>query len=875
MKRTFLLISFVCSLQYALAQSSYTVAGMIKDTTGQGLTGANILLLAGRDTLHTTSNQDGRFSFSNVTQPVFTLRISLLGYETWYREFAFREAGALIDLPLVKMTMKANTLKEIVIKGRSSPVILKEDTIEYSADAYRLRANAAAEDLLKRLPGLQVDMEGNVTSMGKKITKIRINGKDFMVDDIKTLTRLLPVDLIDKIQLIDDYGDMARATGRKTGEPQQVLNIQTRADLEKVYQAQILGGAGNDGRYNAAVLGNYFSEKQQLSVNGNKNNISAQVGNTVSTTGNINYRGNYSKSFSMNIGAVAGSTIAETESLSTSETVTTDGTLFSDNNSYNNNRTDNYNINLGTEYKPKEGDMLNFNLNYAHSDILNNSVLLSKQSGLQLKDQSTYNKNAGTVPVFLAGMFGSHRFRKQGRTISLGLYVNSTSNSNIQDGIDSLRYYNADGTIAKDSILNQVLDKSNRDLTTNAQVSYVEPLDSSGINSLELKYSLNYNKTDYDQETRWTTADGKVNVIDSLSNSYTYTMMQHHMELNYRRATKKWDLTLGTRLQPASLTSLARETGVRAQVKNTRLVPVFRVQYKLPKSATLTLSYAGNVIFPNFQQMQPLPDLTNAQFPVIGNPDLKPAFAHSLFFNYRNAGVNTMFIHLSANYTQDKVVTNVSLVTDSFNTVKQETRFLNTDGDYNFRFIYGLSCRISDGRFNLFLDGNSSYNNNILYMDNVRKTGQNLVITQSLRGNMLRQWVELTAGAAYTFNRNVYVLQEDNKVTNISTWNLVMSGKVFLLKTFSLGMDVTKQLNSGYSGSLNANPLLINGTLENTFFRRKLTARLQGFNLLDETSRMSQSISGNTVTENRNRVLGRYFMFTLQCDLRMFQGEKK
>ena len=870
MKRIFLLICFFCCLQALSAQTTYNVSGTIKDTTGQEMIGANVWLMTGRDTLHTISNDAGRFSFPQVRQPIFTIRVSVLGYETWYREFSFQEAGTQIDLPLIKLTMKTSELKEIVVKGKLSPVIIKEDTIEYRADQYRLRQNAVAEDLLKRLPGMQVDMEGNVQTMGKKITKVRINGKDFMIDDIKTLTRLLPVDMIDKIQLIDDYGDLARATGRKVGEPEKILNIQTKADLEKVYQVQALAGTGNDGRYNAALLANFFSEKQQLSINGNTNNITAQVGNTVTSTGNINYRGNYSKEFSLNLGAMGGRTTSEIESLSTVKTVTTDGTLSSVNRSNNTSRNDNYNINIGTEYKPKEGDMLNFNLNVAGNKSINNSFTSAIQSGLQRKDQITASGNTNNTPVYLVGLFGTHRFSGLGRILSLGLYANSTTNDNLQDGIDSLRYYNPDSTVAKDSVLHQLLDKQNKNFTANGQLSYVEPLDS--VNSLEFRYSLNYNRTENIQDTRWVNADGKINLIDSLSNSYIYTQIQHQLELNYRRAKNKWDMTFGMRLLPASLNSSMAGGLNRAVVKSNKLVPVFRIQYRLPKQAMVSLSYAGNVIFPTYQQLQPVPDLTNAQFPVIGNPDLRPSFAHSVFFNYRTAGLNTLFIHLSANYTQDKVVTNVSLVKDSFNTVKQETRFLNTNGDYNFRFIYGWSYRIDDGKYNLFLDGNSSYNNNILYMDNVRKTGQNLVINQSLRANMLREWMEVTGGVAYTYNRNVYVLQENN-ITNINTWNFNFNGKVYFLKTFNIAADLTKQLNSGFSGALTANPLLVNATIEKLFFRRKLTCRLQGFNLLDETSRLSQTISGNTVVENQNRLLGRYFMLSLQCDLRLFKGK--
>lgn len=870
MKRIFLFICFLCCLHTLSAQTVYNVSGTVRDTTGQEMIGANVWLIAGRDTMHTIANDAGKFIFRNVPQPVFTIRVTVIGYETWYREFSFKEAGTQIDLPLIKLSMKTSTLKEVVVKGSVPPVVIKEDTIEYRADQYHLRENAVAEDLLKRLPGMQVDMEGNVQTMGKRITKVRINGKDFMITDIKTLTRLLPADLIDKIQLIDDYGDLARATGRKVGEPEKIINIQTKADLEKVYQGQALGGVGNDGRYNAAVLANYFSEKQQLSINGNTNNISAQVGNTITSTGNINYRGNYSKEFSMNVGIIGGRTTSDVESLSTVKTVTDEGTLYSVNTSNNSSRNDNYNINIGTEYKPKEGDMLNFNFNYSGNKSYNSSMTSAIQSGLQRKDQISTGLNTNSTPVFLAGLFGSHRFNGLGRIISLGLYANTTKNSNLQDGIDSLRYYNPDSSVAKDSVLHQLLDKKNNTFTGNGQLSYVEPLDSA--NSLELRYSLNYNRTDNIQETRWVNPDGKINVVDSLSNQYIYTMIQHQIELNFRRVKNKWDFTFGMRLQPASMTSSMAGGANKAVVSSNKLVPVFRIQYKLPKQAMMSLSYAGNVLFPTYQQLQPVPDLTNAQFPIIGNPDLRPAFAHSVFFNYRNAGMNTLFIHLSGNYTQDKVVTNVSLVKDSFNTVKQETRFLNTGGDYNFRFIYGWSYRLADGKYNLFLDGNSSYNNNILYMDNVRKTGQNLVLTQSLRGNMLREWAELTAGVAYTYNRNVYVLQENN-ITNIHTWNFNLNGKVYFLKTFSLGADVNKQLNSGFSGALTANPLLVNATLEKMLFKRKLTLRVQGFNLLDETSRLSQSISGNTVTENQNRLLGRYFMATLQVDLRLLKGK--
>lgn len=853
-----------------MAQTTYTVSGIIKDSTGQAVTTTNILLIAGKDTLHTTSSETGKFTFTNVRQPIFILRADRLGYETWYKQFTFPETMTQIDLPLITLTIKTNILKEVVVKGKRTPIVIKGDTIEYQVDQYQLRENAVVEDLLKRLPGLIVDGDGNITAMGKSIARVRINGKDFLVDDIKSLTRLLPVDLISKIQLIDDYGDMAQATGRKTGESDKVMNIQTKADLNKVYQAQAVAGAGNEGRYNAGVLANYFSEQQQLSLNGNSNNISAQTGNMTTTKGNINYRGIFSKKLSINTGLSGGHISNSVRSSSNVETVTGDGTLYSSNNNSNNSSSETYSFITGGSYRSGEADIINFNMNFNKNSLANNNATSSIQSGFQRKDQATASNITSSSPKLTGSLFATHRFKKPGRIISLNLSANHTKNDNDQDSRDELRYYNADNSIAKDSLLHQLLQKVNNTLTTNAQVSWVEPLDST--TSLELKYVLNHGYNDNKQATQWINADGNKDFIDSLSNQYNYTTTQQQIDLNYRRNKGRLDYTIGARLLPSNLRSNAL-AGKRMAVRSAPIVPSVRVQYTLPPTAFFSIMYSGNVTFPTYQQLQPAPDLTNPQFPVIGNPDLQSSLSHMLFFVYHNVNINPLFISLSANYTQDKVVTNVILVKDSFNTVKQETHFLNTNGDYYCRLDYSWSLQIDDGKYNIFLDGNSYYANNVLYMDDVRKTAKNLAITQSVKANRLRKQLELTGGVSYTYNRNAYILSENNKTTNFSTWTFHLDGKIYFMKTFSLIADASKQLNSGYSGAINVNPLMINGTLEKTFFKRKLTLRLQGYNLLDETSRLSQSISGNSITENRSNLIGRYFMLSLQCDLKMFKGK--
>lgn len=868
MKKIFLLFSFLLLLHNLLAQdTTYTVSGVIKDTTGEGITGANIWLIEGKDTLRTISNEMGKFTLTNVPGTVFILWINRFGYGTLYKEFVFREEQFRIELPPITLVTGPRILNEVVIRHKRATII-KEDTIEYRANQYHLQENAVVEDLFKRLPGIQVDADGNISSMGKKITKVRINGKDFLLDDIKSLTRLLPVNMIEKVQLIDDYGDMARATGRKSRDPEQIINMQMKGDLHKEYQAQGTAGAGNDGRYSAAVLANYFDEQKQLSITGNTNNISAQVGNGVSSNGNINYRNNFSKKWSVNTGLLRGFTTNNLQSNSTVEVVTSEGILNSTNKSSTNSKNDNYGFTGRLEYKPDAGTIANFNVNVAMNKMADANQIAAIQSEFQRKDQVTDNNVTSRMPVLSSSFFASHRFKGLGRTVSFGVVLNKSDNNNRQDSYDSLRYYNTNNTVVKDSLLHQLLYKINDNLTTNAEVSYIEPLDS--ISSLELKYGYNSSVIDNRQETQWIDIHGMKQLIDSLSNQNSYTVIQQQIELNYHK-NGRLEYLLGASLQPSNLRNSAM-TGQRTVIWSNRLVPVFSMQYRFPRSARIALSYRGNVTFPTYQQLQPISDLTNPQFPVIGNPDLRAAFTHSVFSNFRTAGKNTLLMMLSANYTENKVVSNVVLVKDSFNTVKQETHFLNANGDYNVRLGYSWSKRINDGKYNLFMDGNSTYNNNILYMDDVREVAPNLVITQSVKGNMFQDWLELTGGASYTYNRNVYVLVE-NATTNLNTWIFNLNGKVYFLKTFALTADASKQVNSGYSGAVNVNPLILNATLEKLFLKKKLAVRLQGYNLLNETSLSSQSISGNTVTQNRNNLIGRYFMLSLQYDLRMSKGK--
>jgi hypothetical protein len=759
-------------------------------------------------------------------------------------------------------SIKTADLKEVVIKGKVTPVVIKGDTTEYRADHYKMRPNAVVEDLLKRLPGMQVDASGNITFMGKKVSKIRVNGKDFMVDDIKSLTGILPVDLVNKIQIINDYGYMARATGRRSGDPEAILNIQTKSDMDKIYHGKAVAGMGNDGRHDLSVIVNNFSADKTISIGGNTNNTSSATGKVTTSNVHANYRKNITKAFSMNTGLSASHSLSSQLSSSTVQTVTSEGTLFSANNDDSKSTSNNYAFSSEGEYHAADDHThAVLELHGASGSSENNNIMSANQTGFQHKDQLTSNYAINNTPSIGGSAFGMHRFKGTGRTIAFRFMFTNANGSGNQDSYDSLRYYNADNTVLKDSLLHQLLHKSNNDFNTTTQLSYVHPIDS--LTSLEIRYTLTRSNTSNKLETRWVNAAGKISFIDSLSNQYAYTTTQQQLEINFHKGNyKHLDYTLGVRLQPSVI------SGQLAVKRSVPVVPVFDMQYRISDKLILASGYSGNVGLPTYQQLLPVKDLTNAQFPVIGNPDLKTSFVHSFSLGLQSFGELSLFLRLFGNYTKDNIVTNVVLVKDSFNTVKQETHFLNADGTNSSGLIYNISKQFDDGKYELRVNGSGAYNNNVLFLDNIRKTSQSLALSQSVSGNMMKEWLELSGNVDYSYNRNVYALAQST-TTNITTWSFGLNGRVFFLKTFSLRTDLSKQINTGYIGG-STNPVMLNSTLEKTFFKDKLTLRLQGINLLDEVASLSQSISGNTITQSRSQLAGRYFILSLQCDLKMF-----
>ena len=267
----------ICLLVSALAgaQELRTVQGKILDSTNNPIAKASVTLFyeTPGDTLRTLTGNTGIFIFSQVKNRPFFIKTTHTGYAIIQKKYT--DTSNKVDIGSIALLPAFTTLQEIVIS--TPPIQIKEDTVEFKADSFKVKPNAMVEDLLKRLPGVGVDKDGNVTAQGKQVTRVKVNGKDFFQGDVKTATRELSADMIDKVQIVDDYGDQSSISGIRDGEPEKVLNLQLKKDKNKGMFGRITAGAGTEDRYQASGNINFFNNNKQLSIIGNSNNINSSL----------------------------------------------------------------------------------------------------------------------------------------------------------------------------------------------------------------------------------------------------------------------------------------------------------------------------------------------------------------------------------------------------------------------------------------------------------------------------------------------------------------------------------------------------------------------------------------------------------------------
>ncbi|RZL06549.1 MAG: TonB-dependent receptor, partial [Pedobacter sp.] len=499
--KSMLVLLFVAGTSFYSHAQNYVVKGKVLDTAGLPLPGAVVRIRWSTDSLAMSANSDGGFTFNKVKSPQITLSAAFIGFQPFTKQYNITE-GTTFTAPDIKLKLIANTLDQVIISG-VPPVRVTEDTVSFNAASFPVREGDAVDEVLKKLPGIKVDKDGNVTNQGTPVTKIRVNGKDFFGTDVATAIKNLPAEIIKNLQFIDDYGDQAKLTGIKTGEPEKILNLTIQEDKKKGYFARASGGVGNSDRYNTSLRANSMKNERMISVDGTVNNANLRGGGgdgiTTRNAAGLNYKNEWSEKFSADGGYSFNNTKNNTISSTYTQNFLQNFTRFEDARNDNENSRFSHDFWGNVELEPDSMNYLKISPNFSYntneglysgfSNILQQELITNRTSG---NFTNGANLNART------NVFYNHKLAKKGRNLNFWGSINysrgddfrDVSNDYVitEDGIDSLRFQN------------QLTDQDNQNFSTNAGGSYMEPLWEKTF--LEVNYNWSKSATTNIKDTR-------------------------------------------------------------------------------------------------------------------------------------------------------------------------------------------------------------------------------------------------------------------------------------------------------------------------------------------------------------------------------------
>jgi hypothetical protein len=897
--------SLFLSITLLQLQAQISVSGIVNGSDGKALAKAYVSLtgLGSKDTLRTITNNSGNYNFNNVKATKAYITISHVGYKKFADYFDYtNETDSKVNND-VYMTAGDNMLETVTLE--SSKIQIKEDTVAYKIDSTMYRKNDNVEEVLKKLPGVEVDKEGKVTAQGKEVTKVKVNGKEFFGGDVTTATRQLNADMVDKIQIIDDYGDQAAFTGVKSGDPTKTLNIQLKKDRNKGIFGHGTAGLGTMERYLVSTNLNYFNDNQQISFNGNINNTNANTfdfsrlpggvgavaaifrgnnggNNGISVTKNfgINYRDQLSKKVAVN-GSYSFAT-KKTETLTDiyqefPNAKSADSSIFNNQTASNLTYTDNHRFDFNVEYTIDSANYIKFQPGFTFRKLNDTYLaastnLLGNQKILNTASNSDLNKS--TTPNFNGTLLFNHRFKKKGRSLSLNL----TGANNYTDGNDeifNILNTNNGGTTAITNVQDQLVIQNNNNYNYGITASFNEQL--SKKNGLEFNYSYNKRFVENDRETFNELVNPSI-IIPTQTNIFENIYTTNRFGFNFRKTLKKYNYAIGLGVQPATIESNTL-TGTKLKFKQniTNYFPQVRFAYNFSKSKSFNLNYNGNTNQPTYQQSQPIPDVSNPQNTIFGNQNLRPEFSNTFSARYNNFNLisgDVFFSNVTFTFTNDKIVNNVITKASG----ARETRYLNTNGFYNLFAFYQVSKPLQNRKYVFNYGGNIVYNNFISFLDNLKNNGKNWVITQRFSFDYkVKKWLETSAGANYNINEvnNSLVTSSNNSIT---TWALTHNSRIFFPLDIVFSYDLTKTLNVGFTNNVAVNPFIANATLEKSFLKSKnASIRVQGFDIFNENTNVSRVVnpSNASITDTRVNRLQRYFMLSFVYRFNKFAGASK
>lgn len=909
-----LLASFSLSAQ---TSKQFDLQGRVVDAGDQSpLISATIMLLATGDSSLVSfgrTEEDGSFQLKRLrNDQAYMLRITYLGYQTLDRALPFPVESPLIDLGTMEMKTQSALLNEVLIQEEHLPVRINKDTIEYNARAFKTQPNAPVEDLLKKLPGVEVDREGNIRAQGERVEQVTVDGKEFFGRDPKAATRNLPAEAVNKVQVFDKKSDQAEFSGVDDGSRQKTVNLELKDDFKKGAFGAAEAGYGTQDRYNLKGNLNRFTPKQQLSLIGMGNNINRQgfslddymqfsgamrrmmsggggsmrltlnanemdfpidfganTGFTTTWAGGLNFNHDWKTGSELNGSYIYDHLNRDTETETLRENYLPGGTLLFNDKTLENNLRQGHRFNIGFD---REIDSLNqirwsMRLNTTENERqVNGSSRTYDQDGALQNQSERFQQLQGQKRNIDSEVLYRHRFSRAGRSLSAGFNFNLGDNDQQADVRSTNRYF-LNPQPFLDSIA-QLQSTNGEVLGYGLNLTHTEPLGKRRY--LEFSYAYNHLTNQLDRRVLdWEDGTGQLN--ENLSTSYKNDYDYHRVGAQFRLNRRRFNFMTGIHRQESRLLGRLVQPDSRIKRNFGNWLPSLQFNFEPITGKNLRFEYRTTVREPGIQELQPLLDNTDPLNLYVGNPDLQAAFEHNLSLSYltfNQVSMSNLFAFLDFRYAKN-AISIAQTIDEHFRRISQP---VNVDNEYELNANLSYGFRIRSWKSRIELRGETRLGRGINLINDAENQTHRLLLSPQLRwsytGNeKLAPYLEI----AWDYNRIRYSSQPDfaQSYSNIN-YQAGLDAELPARFRCSTSLD----MNNYYWSDQDAQKVPIWNASVSRFMLKgdRGELKLTVFDLLNKNLGVDRHASLSFFQEQRIRSLGRYFMLSFIYAIRQTGG---
>ncbi len=873
----------------------FDVRGIVVDSSKNAMQGVMVVALTRTDSVIATfgtTGKNGDYTLRRLAPGQYILQVTSIGYRPVRRDFDVTTAHVTADT--VVMVHMPVSLAELVVSAEHIPIVIKPDTVEYNADAFKTRPNASVEELLKRLPGMTVESDGSITAQGTTVRRVLVDNKEFFGNDPTIATRNLTAEAIERVQVFEKKSDAAEFTGIDDGQEQMTINLVLRPNARVGYfgrasagvgpapqsGAEFAGSKGDDPRYTGALNINRFTPSTQSSIIANRNNVGMSgfnmgIGAPVAVGrgfGGGGGGGGSGFTESMSIGLNGSRQFTENSWIRGSYFLaTSDNRQYSETNeqllqganvssmrnatSARNSNSLSHRVNLNAQHAFNTWTQLRFrgNLSTGPNDSWNSTTQESRTptGAFQNRAVSVVNTESDNVSGDGRLTF-SRRFNQAGRSVVAEAWADISDPDQVSLLNSTTDLSNGAGGIITREVL-QWQRRTSQTLTTGQRLGFTNPLGGGAV----LELFGQHRAVSEDQDYRVTDVVGNAEVLnDELSRAFdrTYSYLNAGTRLSRNTAALRW--VMGLEVQNSDLEGRILNRNEAISNGFTNVLPSANARYQFGNGANGSLDYRTSTRDPSLTELQPFTDNTDPLRTYIGNPDLTPQYQHNLRADYRHFdqfSFRSISMNASVGYDRNKIVQERLVDEQGVQTVRP----VNLGDGWNSSVggSYGSPIRAlgvqADVDYSYSRSSSSELVNLVENINNTSRHGVGLRVQ-----NRWKDVFDVSARAQWDFTAVRYSINSslDQDYVN-STYS--GDGTWYPHQSWSVNVNGTYNVYDQELFGPRDNVFMLGASVGHQFMNNRAELRLTGYDLLDENSGISISSTSSYIREQRSATLGR------------------